>query len=85
MRGRGSVRPEGQNALQMSVSWSKGGTCADAVVGSRRVLLDPALPIEVRELPDDLAALDEVLSDAGLLGRSSSASGGPSRRAAGRC
>ena len=30
-------------------------------------LWEEALPIEVRELPDDLAALDEVLSDAGLL------------------
>jgi transposase, IS5 family len=30
-------------------------------------LWEEALPIEVRELPDDLAALDEVLSDPGLL------------------
>jgi transposase, IS5 family len=30
-------------------------------------LFDEALPIEVRELPDDLARLDELLSDAALL------------------
>ncbi|HUR83949.1 MAG TPA: transposase [Solirubrobacteraceae bacterium] len=30
-------------------------------------LWDEALPIEVRELPDDLAALDELLCDPGLL------------------
>jgi IS5 family transposase len=30
-------------------------------------LWEEALPIEVRELPDDLAALDELLSDSGLL------------------
>ena len=29
---------------------------------------DEALPIEVRELPEDLAALDELLADPGLLG-----------------
>jgi IS5 family transposase len=30
-------------------------------------LWDEALPVEVRELPDDLAALDRLLADAGLL------------------
>ena len=30
-------------------------------------LFDEALPIEVRELPDDLARLDELLSDPALL------------------
>jgi IS5 family transposase len=30
-------------------------------------LLDEALPIEVRELPEDLARLDELLSDPALL------------------
>ena len=28
---------------------------------------DDALPVEVRELPDDLAALDGLLADPGLL------------------
>ena len=31
-------------------------------------LFDEALPIEVRELPEDLARLDVLLSDPGLLG-----------------
>jgi hypothetical protein len=30
-------------------------------------LWDEALPVEVRELPEDLAALDRLLSDPGLL------------------
>jgi IS5 family transposase len=38
------------------------------VAGQAESLWDEALPIEVRELPADLAALDELLSDAELLG-----------------
>jgi transposase, IS5 family len=36
--------------------------------GQAESLWDEALPIEVRELPDDLAALDRLLSDPELLG-----------------
>ena len=36
--------------------------------GQAECLWDEALPVEVRELPQDLAALDLVLSDPGLLG-----------------
>jgi IS5 family transposase len=37
------------------------------VAGQAESLWDEALPIEVRELPDDLAALDRLMADAGLL------------------
>jgi IS5 family transposase len=37
------------------------------VAGQAETLWDEALPIEVRELPEDLAELDGLLSDAGLL------------------
>jgi len=37
------------------------------VAAQAETLWDEALPIEVRELPGDLAALDELLSDPGLL------------------
>ena len=37
------------------------------VAAQAETLWDEALPIEVRELPDDLAALDELLSGRGLL------------------
>ncbi|HEV2769786.1 MAG TPA: hypothetical protein VGV40_06335 [Solirubrobacteraceae bacterium] len=37
------------------------------VAAQAETLWDEALPIEVRELPADLAALDEVLCDPGLL------------------
>ncbi len=42
---------------------------ADVAVGGRagETLWDEALPIEVRELPEDLAALDGLLCDPGLL------------------
>ncbi len=35
--------------------------------GQAESLWDEALPVEVRELPADLAALDRVLSEVGLL------------------
>src|SRR5271166_300367 len=35
--------------------------------GQAESLWDEALPVEVRELPEDLAALDRLLSDPGLL------------------
>ena len=35
--------------------------------GQAESLWDDALPVEVRELPDDLAALDGLLADPGLL------------------
>jgi len=35
------------------------------VAAQAETLWDEALPIEVRELPADLAALDELLSDPG--------------------
>jgi transposase, IS5 family len=37
------------------------------VAGQAESLWDEALPVEVRELPDDLAGLDRLLSDPGLL------------------
>jgi hypothetical protein len=37
------------------------------VAAQAETLWDEALPIEVRELPDDLAALDGLLCDPGLL------------------
>ena len=37
------------------------------VAGQAESLWDEALPVEVRELPEDLAALDELLSDRQLL------------------
>jgi IS5 family transposase len=37
------------------------------VAGQAETLWDEALPIEVRQLPADLAALDRLLSDPGLL------------------
>ena len=37
------------------------------VAAQAETLWDEALPIEVRELPDDLAALDELLCDPALL------------------
>jgi len=36
--------------------------------GQAESLWDEALPVEVRELPEDLAALDRLLLDPGLLG-----------------
>jgi transposase, IS5 family len=38
------------------------------LAGQPESLWDEALPVEVRELPEDLAALDVLLSDPGLLG-----------------
>jgi hypothetical protein len=37
------------------------------VAGQAESLWDEALPVEVRELPEDLAALDRVLAEPGLL------------------
>ena len=37
------------------------------LVGQAESLWDEALPVEVRELPEDLAALDRLLSDPELL------------------
>ena len=37
------------------------------MAGQPESLWDEALPVEVRELPEDLAALDRLLSEAGLL------------------
>ena len=37
------------------------------VAGQAESLWDEALPVEVRDLPQDLAALDELLSDRALL------------------
>jgi hypothetical protein len=36
--------------------------------GQSESLWDQALPVEVRELPEDLAALDRLLSDPALMG-----------------
>ena len=36
--------------------------------GQVECLWDEALPVQVKELPEDLAALDRLLSDPGLLG-----------------
>ena len=44
-----------------------GGVSADAVRGRCGVVGDELLPDEVRVLPDDLARLDELLSDPELL------------------
>ena len=38
------------------------------VAGQAESLWDEALPVEVRELPEDLAGLDRLLSDPALLG-----------------
>ena len=38
------------------------------VAGQPECLWDEALPIEVRELPEDLAALDRLLADPAMLG-----------------
>ena len=53
--------------------------------GQAECLWDEALPVEVRELPEDLAALDLLLSDPGLLGRSWSVFGGRCWSRGGRC
>ena len=41
------------------------------VAGQAETLWDEALPIEVRELPEDLAALDVLLDDPALLSHAS--------------
>jgi hypothetical protein len=43
------------------------GECADALGRSAECLWDDVLPVEVKELPEDLAALDGWLSDHELL------------------
>ena len=43
------------------------GVRVDALVRRAKCLWDGSLPLEVRELPEDLAALDRVLSDPELL------------------
>ena len=48
-------------------------------------LWDDALPIEVKELPEDLAALDVLLSDHELLWPMWSAGGGSFGRRGGWC
>ena len=48
-------------------------------------LWDDALPIEVKELPEDLAALDVLLSDPSCCGRWWSAGSGSSGRRGGWC
>ena len=48
--------------------------------GQVESLWDEVLPIEARELPDDLARLDRVLSDPALLGPVEAAWGGSARR-----
>src|SRR4051794_33390604 len=47
--------------------WSRGARVLTLAAGQAESLWDGALPIEVRELPQDLAALDELLSDSELL------------------
>jgi IS5 family transposase len=52
------------------VSWFlvvERSVCADALGGEPESLWDEALPIEVRELPEDLAELDGVLADPELM------------------
>ncbi len=41
--------------------------CADALAGQSDCLWDDALPVEVKELPEDLAALDWLLAGHELL------------------
>src|ERR1019366_8614803 len=48
--------------------WSKGVGMLTLSAGQVECLWDEALPVEVRELPRDLAALDLLLSDPRLLG-----------------
>src|SRR5450755_3475054 len=49
--------------------WSiRGGRVLTLVAEQPECLWDEALPIEVRELPDDLAALDRLLANPALLG-----------------
>src|SRR5215208_6246118 len=47
--------------------WSRGERVLTLFAGQAESLWDEALPVEVRELPEDLAALDRLLSDPGLL------------------
>jgi transposase, IS5 family len=47
--------------------WSRGVKVLTLFAGQAESLWDEALSLEVRELPEDLAALDELLSDPGLL------------------
>jgi hypothetical protein len=44
-------------------------------------LFDEALPLAVRELPDELARLDALLSDPGVVGADRAAVGGGGARA----
>jgi transposase, IS5 family len=47
--------------------WLRGGGVLTLWAGQAESLFDEALPVEVRELPEDLAALDRLLSDPDLL------------------
>ena len=47
--------------------WAKGEGVLTLVAGQAESLWDEALPVEVRELPVDLGALDRLLCDPGLL------------------
>jgi hypothetical protein len=50
------------------LSWPVGGAMLTLQGEQVESLWDEVLPIEARELPDDLARLDRVLSDPALLG-----------------
>jgi hypothetical protein len=53
--------------------------------GRVECLWEESLPVEVKQLPEDLAALDRVLSDPRLLGRSWCGFGGSFGRRGGWC
>jgi IS5 family transposase len=55
---RGRIQPSG---------WTLGGRILRLAGGQVESLLDELLPVEVRELPKDLAALDRLLVDRRLL------------------
>ena len=63
----GSVRADLENCLQVGGFRVGGGWCADVRAPQVETLWDELLPVEARELPDDLARIDELFDDPGVV------------------
>ena len=62
-----SVRCDTENSVLVMGFLVERGVHADVVGVAAGVVWDESLPVEVKELPEDLAALDVLLSDPELL------------------
>jgi hypothetical protein len=62
-----AAREPSARAVADECFWREGMAMLRLVAAQAETLWDEALPVEVRELPSDLAALDGLLADPGLM------------------